>query len=56
MEPAAIKTVAAEHCRGEEEEGPFLVVEEDGLDALRLSEDRIIATRRAVVGDGLGAV
>ena len=42
--------------QGEEEEGPFSVVEEDGLDVLRLGEDRIVAARRAVVGDGLGAV
>jgi hypothetical protein len=33
-----------------------LVAEEDGLDALRLGEDRIVAARRGVVGDGLGAV
>ena len=33
-----------------------MVVEEDGLDALRLSEDGIVAARRAIVGDGLGAV
>jgi len=33
----------------------FSVVE-DGLDALRLGEDRIVAARRAIVGDGLGAV
>jgi len=56
MEPAAIKTAAAERCRGEEERYLFFVVEEDGLDALRLGEDRIVAARRAVVGDGLGAV
>jgi len=34
----------------------FLVVEEDGLDALRLGENRIVAARRVVVGDGLGMV
>lgn len=56
MEPAAVKTAAAERCRGEKERYLFLVVEEDGLDALRLGEDRIVAARRAVVGDGLGAV
>ena len=33
-----------------------MVVEEDGLDALGLSEDGIGAARRAIVGDGLGAV
>lgn len=33
-----------------------MVVEEDGLDPLGLGEDGIVAARRAVVGDGLGAV
>jgi hypothetical protein len=33
-----------------------MAAEEDGLDALRLGEDGIVSARRAVVGDGLGAV
>jgi hypothetical protein len=33
-----------------------MAAEEDGLDALRLGEDGVVSARRAVVGDGLGAV
>ena len=33
-----------------------MVVEEDGLDALGLGGDGVIAAAGAVVGDGLGAV
>jgi hypothetical protein len=47
------------HCQGvrQRQRLPFLVVEEDVLDALGLSGDGVLAARdAAVVGDDIGAV
>ena len=56
MEPAAIKRRRWNVVEVRRRRDLFLVIEEDGLDALRLGKDRIIAARRTVIGDGLGAV